>query len=71
MLFRSAMYVFPNIKKTGLSSDEFSKKCLKEAGVALLPGNCFGEYGEGYARLCFVNSQNIIKEAITKLDQIF
>jgi aspartate aminotransferase len=66
-----AMYVFPNIKKTGLSSNEFSKKCLEEAGVALLPGNCFGEYGEGFARLCFVNSQTIIKDAIERLEKIF
>ena len=68
---KGAMYVFPNIKKTGLSSNEFSIKCLNEAGVALLPGNCFGRYGEGYARLCFVNSQKVIKEAMTRLDKIF
>ena len=68
---KGAMYAFPNIKKTGLSSNEFSIKCLNEAGVALLPGNCFGRYGEGYARLCFVNSQKVIKEAMTRLDKIF
>ena len=68
---KGAMYVFPNITKTGLSSDEFSSKCLNEAGLALLPGNCFGTYGEGYARLCFVNSQNVIKDAIMRLDKLF
>lgn len=68
---KGAMYVFPNITNTGLSSDEFAEICLTEAGIALLPGNCFGIHGEGYARLCFVNSQKIIKDAIIRLDKLF
>ena len=68
---KGAMYAFPNIKETGLSSNDFAKKCLNEAGVALLPGNCFGLYGEGYARVCFVNSRSVIKDAIERLNDIF
>ena len=68
---KGAMYAFPNIKETGLSSNEFAKKCLNDAGVALLPGNCFGDNGEGYARVCFVNSESVISDAIDRLKDIF
>lgn len=57
-----AIYAFPNITKTGMSSQEFVDFVLDEAGVALLPGTNFGQYGEGYVRMCYVNSkENIIK----------
>ena len=68
---KGAMYAFPNIKETGLSSNQFARKCLNEAGVALLPGNCFGQYGEGYVRGCFVNSTKIIEDALNRLEDIF
>ena len=66
-----AMYAFLNISKTKLSSNEFSHKCLHEAGVALLPGNCFGIYGEGYARVTFANSSKNIHEGIKRLQAVF
>ena len=62
------MYAFPNIKETGLSSNQFARKCLNEAGVALLYGNCFSRYGEGYVRGCFVNSTKIIEDALNRLE---
>ena len=68
---KGAMYAFPNIKGTGLSSNDFAKKCLDEAEVALLPGNCFGLFGEGYARVSFVNSKSVIKRAIERLHDVF
>ena len=46
-----AFYAFPSIKQTGLTSAEFEAKAMNEAGVALLSGSAFGEYGEGYVRL--------------------
>lgn len=66
-----AMYVFPSIKGTGLTSDEFVEKALLEAGVALLPGHNFGSNGEGYVRMCYVNSTELINEAIENLKRVF
>lgn len=57
-----AFYIFANITKTGLSSDEFSNHLLDDAGVSVLPGTNFGESGEGYVRLCYaINKENIIE----------
>lgn len=66
-----AMYAFLNITNTKLSSDQFAHKCLYEAGVAILSGNCFGIYGEGYARVTFANSAINIHEGIKRLQAIF
>ena len=64
---QGAFYVFPNIKATGKTSDEFANWALEEAGVALLPGTSFGAYGEGYLRLSYANSIENIEKAIEKL----
>lgn len=64
-----ALYAFPNISGTGMTSDEFADFALEKAGVALLPGNNFGEHGEGYVRLCYVNTLKNIELAINKLKQ--
>lgn len=66
-----AFYVFPNISATGLTSEEFSKIALAEAGVATCPGNYFGKAGEGYVRFCFANSEDNISEAIIRLKKLF
>ena len=68
---RGAMYAFLNITQTNLSSDQFSQKCLHEAMVAILPGSCFGIYGEGFARVTFANSSENIQEGIDRLKTIF
>lgn len=62
-----ACYVFPNISGTGMSSAEFADFALDQAGVALLPGTCFGEYGEGHVRMCFTRSVDTIELACEKL----
>lgn len=64
---QGAFYVFPNIKATGKTSDEFANWVLEKAGIALLPGTSFGEYGEGYLRLSYANSVENIEKAIEKL----
>ena len=64
-----AFYAFPSIKNLGLSSSEFEDRSLREAGVALLAGNAFGEFGEGYVRLSYANSQDNIQRAIERLDK--
>lgn len=64
-----AIYAFPNIKKTGMTSDEFADFCLHRAGVALLSGGSFGVAGEGFVRMCYVNNIENIKKAISKIKQ--
>ena len=64
-----AFYAIPSIKNLGLTSSEFEDRSLREAGVALLAGNAFGEFGEGYVRLSYANSQENIQKAIERLDK--
>ena len=67
---KGAFYAFPNIIGTGLSSGEFAEKAMHEAGVALLAGTAFGEFGDGYVRISFANSQENLQEAISRLRTI-
>ena len=53
--------------RSGLSSDQFADRLLNEAGVAVLPGTAFGDYGEGYIRLSFANSLTNIEEALARI----
>ena len=62
-----AFYAFPNVTGTGMTSGEFERGALQEAGVSLLAGTSFGEYGEGYVRISFANSQENIREALDRL----
>jgi aspartate/methionine/tyrosine aminotransferase len=64
-----AFYVFPSIHGTGLTSSEFEARAMNEAGVALLSGGAFGEFGEGYVRLSYANSQENIHKAVENLDR--
>jgi len=65
---QGAFYVFPNITSFGKSSDWLAAYLLDEGGVALLPGTSFGDYGEGYLRLCFANTYENIERALQKLE---
>ncbi len=64
-----AFYAFPSIKNLGISSDDFEERALNEAGVALLSGSAFGEFGEGYVRLSYANSQENLRKALDRLDK--
>ncbi|MGN0666279.1 MAG: aminotransferase class I/II-fold pyridoxal phosphate-dependent enzyme [Huintestinicola sp.] len=64
---QGAFYVFPCIKSTGLSSEEFCEKLLFEHNVAVVPGNAFGECGEGYIRISYAYS---LKHLMTAVDRI-
>ncbi len=64
---QGAFYAFPNITKTGKNSEELSMYLLNECGVVTVPGNAFGQYGEGYLRLSFATSIDIIKEGMDKI----
>ena len=63
-----AFYVFPSIKKTGMSSEEFCTRLVHEAKVAVVPGNAFGDSGEGHVRISYAYSIEQIKEAIERIE---
>jgi len=67
---QGAFYVFPNITGTGMGSIELAELILEKAGVALLPGNSFGEYGEGYLRLSYANSIENIQKGLERIKSI-
>ncbi len=64
---KGAFYVFPNIKSSGLSSDEFCERLLMEHKVLVVPGTAFGECGEGYVRACYASSMENIVEAMSRI----
>lgn len=64
-----AFYVFPSIKKTGMSSDEFCEKLLCEKHVAIVPGTAFGDSGEGYVRVSYCYSVEHLKEALRRIEE--
>jgi len=67
---QGAFYVFPNITGIGMGSGELANMILEKAGVALLPGNSFGEYGEGYLRISYANSLENIQKGIENISAI-
>lgn len=66
---KGAFYVFPSIKSTGLSSEEFCERLLFEHNVAVVPGNAFGECGEGYIRISYAYSLKHIMEAVKRIEE--
>lgn len=64
-----AFYVFPSIKATGLSSEQFSEELLMQEKVAVVPGNVFGESGEGYVRCSYATSMQQLQEALKRMQR--
>jgi len=64
---KGAFYVFPNIEGTGMDEVEFADYLMVEAGVAVLAGTSFGEYGKGFVRMSYANSVENIKKALTNI----
>ncbi|WP_198360492.1 aminotransferase class I/II-fold pyridoxal phosphate-dependent enzyme [Thermincola potens] len=64
---KGAFYAFPSIKKTGLTSAEFAERLLKEAKVAVVPGDVFGANGEGHIRCSYAASVENLSEAIERI----
>lgn len=62
-----AFYVFPDIRATGLTSSQFCENFLQEEKVAIVPGNAFGECGEGFVRISYAASMDNIREAMRRL----
>lgn len=64
-----AFYAFPSIKKTGLTSEQFAEKLLLEEKVAVVPGNVFGESGEGHIRCSYASSMEQLQESIKRMNR--
>lgn len=64
-----AFYTFPCIKSTGLTSDEFATRLVKEKRVAVVPGTAFGDCGEGYVRISYAQSLKNIKTALKRIEE--
>jgi len=65
-----SFFVFPNVKETGMNGEEFTEKCLQDAGVAVIPGTAFGKFATGNVRFNFATSRENINKAIEKIDKI-
>jgi len=66
---KGAFYVFPSIKSTGLSSEQFAEKLLYQQKVAVVPGTAFGSCGEGFIRCSYAYSIETIKEALDRIER--
>ncbi len=65
---KGAFYMFPDIRGTGLSSDEFCERFLRQEQVAAIPGTAFGPGGEGFIRCCYAVSMQDLSEAMKRLE---
>ena len=63
-----AFYVFPSIRATGLSSQEFCERLLREQRVAVVPGDAFGQSGEGHVRISYSYSVDHLIEALRRIE---
>ena len=66
---QGAFYIFPNISKFGMTSEEFATRLLKEEKVAIVPGSAFGECGEGFLRVSYAYSLKQLKEALGRIEK--
>ena len=64
---RGAFYAFPDIRISGMTSDEFAMTLLEEESVACVPGPAFGLGGEGYVRMCYATAKDKIEEALERM----
>ena len=62
-----AFYIFPCIKRFGMSSDEFANRLLQEEKIAIVPGTAFGDSGEGYLRVSYAYSLEDLQKAISRI----
>ena len=67
---KGAFYVFPDIRVSGLTSDQFAEKLLFEYKACVVPGNAFGDCGEGFVRISYAYSVDHIKEGISRIGEM-
>ena len=65
-----AFYAFPKVIGTGMNGSEFAKKCMHEAGVAIVPGTAFGKTSVDYVRFSFAASRDNIQKALEKIEKM-
>ncbi|MCR5214752.1 MAG: aminotransferase class I/II-fold pyridoxal phosphate-dependent enzyme [Eubacterium sp.] len=63
-----AFYIFPSIKKFGMSSDQFATRLLEDQKLAVVPGNAFGDSGEGFIRISYAYSIDQLREALDRIE---
>ena len=68
---QGAFYIFPNVKSFGISSNVIQQRLLEEEGVAILAGTNFGPAGEGYIRMCYATSMEVIERAMERIHAFF
>lgn len=66
---RGAFYAFPDVRGTGLTSEQFAEKLLNDEHVAVVPGDAFGACGAGFVRACYATSMANIEEALTRIER--
>ena len=66
---RGAFYIFPDIRKYGMSSEEFATELLNKEHVVVVPGTAFGDSGEGFVRISYAYSLDALKEAIKRIER--
>lgn len=66
---RGAFYIFPDIRKYGMTSEEFATDLLKKEHVVVVPGTAFGDSGEGFVRISYAYSLDVLKEAIKRIER--
>lgn len=64
-----AFYIFPSIKKFNLPSFDFALRLVKEAGVAVVPGDAFSPFGEGYIRISYAYSMDVLEEGLNRMEK--
>lgn len=66
---RGAFYAFPDVRGTGMTSDQFAENLLNAEHVAVIPGEAFGASGAGFVRACYATSMANIEEALTRIER--
>ena len=64
---KGAFYIFPDIRSSGMTSEEFAMRLLNDHAVACVPGTAFGECGEGFVRMSYATSLDKIKTAAGRI----
>lgn len=67
---RGAFYMFPSIRSTGMTGDEFALRLLREHGVACVPGAAFGKSGEGFVRMSYATSMDKLEIAVRRIGEM-
>lgn len=63
-----AFYIFPSIRRFGLSSMQFAMELLEKERVAVVPGDAFSEYGEGFIRISYAYSMDVLEQGLNRLE---